>query len=277
MKKQENRSVSKAEYKIGEFSAMTGLPPSKIRFYEKYGLWDVHRSNTGYRCYTPEDAFRLNAFRMLQQYGFTVEEAVHLLDEKQETAQFQAMLAQQQKKLKREQQLLQQRALVIDTIQRTLNLDHGSDFEVVDADDYLYVQASVGRNFREAQRHRDLLARMVDLLPFSMYTRILTREDLTSSYPHTDPNYTIALPWKKRGMLEAQDISALSRLNLGKCVRFSRKLNRSESVRKENFDKLFTYLKDHGYKIRGNGIIFPYFLNLDENHRDLEMVFIPIY
>lgn len=70
-------------YKISEFAAMVGLPQSRIRFYEKYGLFEVKRSKNGYRYYTPEDAFRVNAFRMLLQYGFTVERAIQMLDEKQ--------------------------------------------------------------------------------------------------------------------------------------------------------------------------------------------------
>ena len=63
-------------YRIKEFAAMTGLPPSKIRFYEKHGLLSALRDDNGYRVFSPEDAFRSNAFRVLLQYGFTVERAV---------------------------------------------------------------------------------------------------------------------------------------------------------------------------------------------------------
>ena len=45
-------------YRISEFAAMVGLSQSKIRFYEKYGLFEVKRSRNGYRYYTPEDASR---------------------------------------------------------------------------------------------------------------------------------------------------------------------------------------------------------------------------
>ena len=57
-------------YRIREFSAMTGLSQSKIRFYEKRGFLLSHREENGYRVFTPEDAFRSNAFRMLLQHGF---------------------------------------------------------------------------------------------------------------------------------------------------------------------------------------------------------------
>ena len=63
-------------YRMKEFSAMTGLPQSKIRFYEKHGLILSDRQENGYRVFTPEDAFKSNAFRVLLQYGFSIDEAV---------------------------------------------------------------------------------------------------------------------------------------------------------------------------------------------------------
>lgn len=83
-------------YRIKEFAAMTGLPPSKIRFYEKHGLLATRREENGYRVFSPEDAFRANAFRVLLQYGFTVEQAVAMLDAEQGTEEFKRSLEDQQ-------------------------------------------------------------------------------------------------------------------------------------------------------------------------------------
>ena len=56
-------------YKIGEFAAMTGMSPSKVRFYEKSGLFCANeREENGYRVFTPQYAFRANAFRVLLKY-----------------------------------------------------------------------------------------------------------------------------------------------------------------------------------------------------------------
>ena len=41
-------------YRMKEFSAMTGLPQSKIRFYEKHGLILSDRQENGYRVFTPK-------------------------------------------------------------------------------------------------------------------------------------------------------------------------------------------------------------------------------
>lgn len=80
-------------YRIREFSAMTGLSQSKIRFYEKRGFLLSHREENGYRVFTLEDAFRSNAFRMLLQYGFSIEEAIELVDADQETQTSRASLS----------------------------------------------------------------------------------------------------------------------------------------------------------------------------------------
>ena len=88
-------SENEKGYYIREFSNMTGLPQSKIRYYEKIGLFKVKRMKNGYRWFSPEDAFRVNAFRCLLQYGFSIEEAVRMLDEKQQTEQFEQSLKRQ--------------------------------------------------------------------------------------------------------------------------------------------------------------------------------------
>ena len=56
-------------YRMKQFAAMTGMTQSKIRFYEKHGLVLSDRMENGYRVFTPEDAFRSNAFRVLLQAG----------------------------------------------------------------------------------------------------------------------------------------------------------------------------------------------------------------
>ena len=65
-------------YRINLFSKMVGLSPSKIRFYEKYGLLKVKRDSNGYRYFTHHDAFRVMP-SCFNAYGFTVEQAVRCL------------------------------------------------------------------------------------------------------------------------------------------------------------------------------------------------------
>ena len=132
-------SENEKGYYIREFSNMTGLPQSKIRYYEKIGLFKVKRMKNGYRWFSPEDAFRVNAFRCLLQYGFSIEEAVRMLDEKQQTEQFEQSLKQQRYTLTHEKQLLEYRLQALDEAIGLLNMEPGSDFSVQDVPDKIYV------------------------------------------------------------------------------------------------------------------------------------------
>ena len=137
-------SENEKGYYIREFSNMTGLPQSKIRYYEKIGLFKVKRMKNGYRWFSPEDAFRVNAFRCLLQYGFSIEEAVRMLDEKQQTEQFEQSLKRQRYTLTHEKQLLEYRLQALDEAIGLLNMEPGSDFSVQDVPDKIYVYASNG-------------------------------------------------------------------------------------------------------------------------------------
>ena len=44
-------SENEKGYYIREFSCMTGLPQSKIRYYEKIGLFKAKRMKNGYRWF----------------------------------------------------------------------------------------------------------------------------------------------------------------------------------------------------------------------------------
>ena len=66
--------------KIGELAALTGLNPSRIRFYESIGLLKmVERQANGYRRYPPEAVLVLNLITTAQKAGFSLDELRGLL------------------------------------------------------------------------------------------------------------------------------------------------------------------------------------------------------
>lgn len=66
--------------KIGELADITGLAPSRIRFYERIGLLQtVTRKANGYRSYPPEAVTMLKLITTAQQAGFSLEELTALL------------------------------------------------------------------------------------------------------------------------------------------------------------------------------------------------------
>lgn len=263
-------------YRIKEFAAMTGLPPSKIRFYEKHGLLATRREENGYRVFSPEDAFRSNAFRVLLQYGFTVEQAVDMLDAEQDTDEFKRSLERQQAKLLHEADLLRYRLAKIDSALDSINEGDQAAFTLMDAPDQLYVSASTGRDFGISVDNEREIALFYDLLSITSCARIIAKRDFEAPGDTIDPSYVIAMPENEEYRLEGIDPTHVKRLCLGKCVRFRRRVTRAESVRKETFHDLFAYLNDHGYELRGDVILFPSFLHLDGDGSDIETLYVPV-
>lgn len=65
---------------IGELSRTTGVPPSKIRYYEKAGvLPPAKRTESGYRLYDGEAVGRLTLLQRGKLLGLTLAELADLL------------------------------------------------------------------------------------------------------------------------------------------------------------------------------------------------------
>ena len=61
--------------KIGELSRLTGLRPSRIRYYEKQGLLpQADRRDNGYRDYGSDSIQRLQLIMISQELGFSLSE-----------------------------------------------------------------------------------------------------------------------------------------------------------------------------------------------------------
>jgi MerR family transcriptional regulator, copper efflux regulator len=68
--------------KIGEVSAMSGLPIKTIRYYEEIGLLKptVNRSQSGYRLFTPDVLNRLAFIKRSQSLGLSLNEVQQILE-----------------------------------------------------------------------------------------------------------------------------------------------------------------------------------------------------
>lgn len=263
-------------YRMKEFAAMTGLPQSKIRFYEKRGLVLSDREENGYRVFTPEDAFKSNAFRVLLQYGFSIDEAVAMLDAQQGTEEFERSLLTQQEKLTREADLIAYRLRRLESTLGAIRSEPGSEFELVDAADQLYINTSHGRDFHVSLEHEKTISQYYDLLSITSCARIIKRDDLLDQSPTVSPDYVLTMPEHESHRLDNDAFKQVKRLYLGKCIRFRRQATRTESVRKETFATLFAYLDGHGYQLRNDIILFPSFLNLDGLGSDIETLYVPV-
>ncbi|SMP50645.1 MerR family transcriptional regulator [Anoxynatronum buryatiense] len=263
-------------YRISHFAKMVGLPQSKIRFYEKNGLLDVHRDENGYRYFTPGDAFRINAFRVLTQYGFTVEQAVGLIDQRQSSESFIQSLEKQRNHLHHQIQLMNKRYETTDRVIKLLQAGMENPMVLEEVEDHLYVLASVGLDFSISDETEKALQQLAELLPITAYARIIHRDDLLSSHPAINPSYSLALPVSKAGMLGEHTRAHVRRLTMGTCVRYYREKTRQESAQKESFRDLFNFLEKHQLKVVSDVLLLPSFLNLDGKGRDIEIVYVPV-
>ena len=263
-------------YKIGEFSAMTGMSASRIRFYERAGLFPGRKEENGYRYFTPNDAFRANAFRVLLQYGFNVEQAIEMLDARQGSDEFKGLLVAQHEALLYQAELLRYRLSRIERALELMNLQPGERFRVVDVQDWLYVEASRGSDFSVAVDNAREISLFYELLNVTSCARIVSYEDLMGDSPTLDPSYVIAMQAVEGHRVRDCDQRKVRRLALGKCLRYRRIVTREQSLRRESYDDMFAYLAQRGYRVRGDSLLLPAFLNLDGEGSDLETLFVPI-
>lgn len=263
-------------YRMKQFAAMTGMSQSKICFYEKKGLVLSDRMENGYRVFTPEDAFRSNAFRVLLQYGFNINEAIEMLDAKQDTDEFRASLQEQQERLRKEEILLKYRQRRIRGVLDFLGSDEDLQFKEVNLSDHLYINASHGRDFSISMENGKVLAEYYELLSVTSCARIVKRDNLLDESDAVDPNYINTLPAEQAHYLSDYARQRVKRLELGRCVRFGRRVTRAESIQKETFDELFAYLDEHDLEIRSDIMLMPSFLNLDGEGSDIEVLYVPV-
>ncbi|MBB2775747.1 UNVERIFIED_ORG: DNA-binding transcriptional MerR regulator [Comamonas terrigena] len=87
--------------KIGELAKLTGLAPSRIRFYEKSGLLNtIQRQENGYREYGPEALWMLEIISTAQSAGFALDEIRSLLPDSKSGWHHETLLESLQNKVK---------------------------------------------------------------------------------------------------------------------------------------------------------------------------------
>ncbi len=255
---------------------MTGLSPSSIRFYDKHGLFECHRTENGYRSFTPEDAFHSNAFRTLFKYGFSIDEAAHIVNEKQGCAEFAESLRSRKVQMQREIEELQVRISYVDRALHHLEGEENGLCTEVQEQNFYYVRASNGLDFSIAKAHRLAIAEYYEIMGLSFCSRIISKADLESDSPTLNPSYVISIKEEHIDQLPPEALDDSDVIELGHCVYFRREVTRQESAQRESYAPLYKYLVEHQLAIRGDALLFPLFLNLDGEGRDVETVYVPV-
>jgi DNA-binding transcriptional MerR regulator len=104
---------------IREFSAITGIPVSTLRYYDDTGLFlPAYRAESGYRFYAPPQIITVKFVRVLIDCGMPLK-AISALEKERTPQELIVLLREQAIELDREVRRLQENAAILDTF-RTL-------------------------------------------------------------------------------------------------------------------------------------------------------------
>ncbi|HEX2908701.1 MAG TPA: MerR family transcriptional regulator [Phototrophicaceae bacterium] len=104
-------------FKIGDFSRLTQVPVSALRYYDELGLLKPAQIDrfTGYRYYSLDQLPRLNRILALKDLGLSLEQIAQLLDDNLTPEQIRGMFRLKQAELQQQVRAEQARLLRVET------------------------------------------------------------------------------------------------------------------------------------------------------------------
>lgn len=260
-------------YSIKEFATMTALSQSTVRFYQKNGVIKPEQLPNGYFVYTKHEAFRINAFKMLLSYGYSVVEAVRLLDCDYDRPDFIQSLKAKKDILKKELNRIQDRIEMIDSAEKIL-CGEFCKFEQITVPTYFVTKVSDQDNFRIAKHCKKEVAIMAEYLGLTHYVRLLSVKDLLPDSLYWKPSYGMAISEPDYAKVFSDNAENLIKFKGGPAVRYVRKINRKNSEKLSSYQELFDYMKSNSLEFRGDILLFPSFFRLDSECNDYESLIV---
>ena len=161
-----NNKPEQRLYRIGDYARYMGVSADLLKHYEKCGLIHSVTAENGYRYYPFQESVPLLECMRLQQYGFSLREARHLMqDASYEEAQ--QMLARRTEDMQRQIAFQQ---MVIDEhghISQWMEMMKDRDTHIIikDVEPVLFLPQSRHRDFIADERITALLPAWVDAMP----------------------------------------------------------------------------------------------------------------
>lgn len=260
-------------YSIKEFATMAAISPSAVRYYQKNGVIKPEQQANGYFMYTKHDAFRINSFRMLLSYGFSVQEAVNLLDTSYSSPSFFERLSEKEFEL--EQELIRTKSR-LKMLRHARTMLHG-EYKIFEFDEFAtaYIaRVSDEDNFLIAEDCKEEVAQMAECLGQSRYVRMLDPEDLKKDDLYWKPSYGMYVSEKDAEWIFPGEKSNLIKIESGRVLKYTRRINRKKSELRASYQKLFDYMSENNLEFRGEVLLFPHFFNLDSDANDFETIIV---
>lgn len=136
-------------YKIKEFSKITGLPTSTLRYYDKEGILipSFRDKETNYRYYTEEEFKKANLLLLLRRNHFSIAEIKDILMTLTNYEELSYYLIEKKQQLKQEIRTLQQQIQLLDNLISDTRIQpsvqtYTISKTILEAQDYIYREFS---------------------------------------------------------------------------------------------------------------------------------------
>jgi DNA-binding transcriptional MerR regulator len=126
---------------IKEFSKLTGVKPSTLRYYDELGIFSpVHRADNGYRYYSARQVITINSIKLLQEIDVPTRVITKLINNRSEESIIEVLGIKQQE-LGAELERLQAIKNVIDQRYKMISIGYAADaskIEVREVEEFHY-------------------------------------------------------------------------------------------------------------------------------------------
>ncbi|MDO4633498.1 MAG: MerR family transcriptional regulator [Eubacteriales bacterium] len=260
---------------IAEYSLITGLPASKIRYYEKLGLKGVLRSENGYRSFNRDSIYHLNDMKALCARGFSIKESLNLTNDACTAHEMIDLLAEKEAELSHELLIMKAMRAWAEETRNTLEQleKQGSLLFQSEMEDQIFLPACVNADFsigikngrvREQWNHFYPINRQVGVLdsPHSTELQYINYGDIVSVSEFERYHF-------------AED-PTLRRLPMGRCLCFNFQENEDGLFALNDYPQVLQYLKEHHLEISVSIILTYFFMIFTERNNNDGIAFLPV-
>lgn len=267
-KQEQNRNIA-------DYARITGLPASKIRYYEKQGLQGVSRQENGYRSFCRQSIYMLNDMKSLCARGFSIKESLRLAEEGHSADELLSLLCKKEAEL--EHQLLITQAMKQWAEETRMILEqlrqHGSLLYLTDLEDQMFLPACVGEDYSIGIQNGDVRRQWNDYFPVNRLVGILDTDRLSQEQPI---NYGDIVSVSDFTRFHFPADHTVQKLTPGRCLCFNFQEERDGFFSLSAYPHVLQYMEAHHLQPVGHAVLQYLFLNFTERYHNDGIAMIPV-
>ncbi len=259
---------------IADYARITGLPASKIRYYEKLGLQGIARHENGYRSFNIESIYKLNYMKSLCARGFSIKESLQLTQEPHTVGDMLTKIREKEEQLAH--QLILTRAMknwAEETRQILEKLEQGNLLYLEDKEDQMFLPACEEGDFSIGIQNGDVRRRWNDFFPVNRLVGTLDAAGLADQQ-RIQYGDVVSVSNFHRFHLPADE--TVKRLPMGKCLCFNFQENPDGFFSLAAYPHVQQYLAENHLEAAGKVLLSYLFLFSTDLHDNEGIAFIPV-